>query len=28
VLWGFILFWPARALWKRRGFLRTAFGKS
>jgi hypothetical protein len=28
LLWGFILFWPARALWKRRGFLRTAFGKS
>jgi hypothetical protein len=28
LLWSFILFWPARALWKRRGFLRAAFGKS
>jgi len=28
LLWGFILFWPARAIWKRRGSLRTAFGKS
>ncbi len=28
VLWGFILFWPARAIWRRRGFLRAAFGKS
>jgi Domain of unknown function (DUF4349)/Putative zinc-finger len=25
--WGFILFWPARAIWRRRGVLRGAFGK-
>ena len=27
VLWSFILFWPARAIWKRRGVFREAFGK-
>ncbi len=28
LIWAFILFWPARAIWKRRGALRAAFGKS
>ena len=28
LIWAFILFWPARAIWKRRGALRTAFGKN
>ena len=27
LIWAFILFWPARAIWKRRGALRAAFGK-
>jgi Domain of unknown function (DUF4349)/Putative zinc-finger len=27
LIWAFILFWPARAVWKRRGALRAAFGK-
>jgi anti-sigma factor RsiW len=27
LIWGFILFWPARAIWRRRGVLRGAFGK-
>jgi anti-sigma factor RsiW len=28
LIWAFILFWPVRAIWKRRGALRAAFGKS
>jgi hypothetical protein len=28
LIWAFILFWPARAIWKRSGALRAAFGKS
>jgi hypothetical protein len=27
LIWAFILFWPARAIWRRRGVLRGAFGK-
>jgi anti-sigma factor RsiW len=27
LIWAFILFWPARAIWKRRGAVRAAFGK-
>lgn len=27
LLWGALLFWPARAIWRRRGALRSAFGK-
>jgi anti-sigma factor RsiW len=27
LIWAFILFWPARAIWKRRGAFRAAFGK-
>jgi hypothetical protein len=27
LIWAFILFWPARAIWRKRGVLRGAFGK-